>query len=565
MPRYARAVDRALQVQCEVTHVPLSSELVRARAALTGLAQAVTHRLVRSAAADQEMALVGLSKLPSFPTAAHVLPLISKTKLAASPATGRLVAELRELAQLRAALELYPATELSNAVGAAGKQGPSGDRTHTFWTGLRKDADIFLTAAAAAARRLKASQVLDVAAAKALFLLKTLPTPPAAAACLSPAPVLIAVPAGLVDATGAALAAAATDPTSFRLLQRAVVVSHRADPLCALYAELPAAVVLVAPPLGWLRAVETFSASRPDPGVPVSILHAEGGESPDTIAEENTRETRAFERVVRLANAELRAGPVPINLAVRPRQLAAAARAVLSFTESPLFLIDNRELRSDLPVAVSLAGIAVRVATLPTADYVVAADTGVERKAPEDLVASLAAGRVLKQAAALHERYAVPVLLVDCSGKAHGDVSGLIARPWAESAHVAQQLALVAIAAPWLRVLWAGSIAESVSALTFLAQRSRAGPPILPASQAAQADAADRDSGDAAATKRSQPLASLDTDAARASARRLLTTFAPGAGVPTGASLASLAASSDDARRRMIKPLRDLLFLPFFD
>lgn len=76
-------------------------------------------------------------------------------------------------------------------------------------------------------------------------------------------------------------------------------------------------------------------------------------------------------------------------------------------------IADRREQKSGIPGLLSGAGVNVDVITLKTGDYIVAPETGIERKSIRDLVSSVADGRLYDQCARLKAEFKHPIIVVE--------------------------------------------------------------------------------------------------------------------------------------------------------
>jgi DNA excision repair protein ERCC-4 len=81
--------------------------------------------------------------------------------------------------------------------------------------------------------------------------------------------------------------------------------------------------------------------------------------------------------------------------------------------ELPRVIVDIREFRSELPSMLHKRGMVVEPVTLEVGDYVLTPDICVERKSINDLIESLANGRLYNQANSMCRYYKVPVLLIE--------------------------------------------------------------------------------------------------------------------------------------------------------
>ncbi len=79
----------------------------------------------------------------------------------------------------------------------------------------------------------------------------------------------------------------------------------------------------------------------------------------------------------------------------------------------PRVIVDMREFRSELPSLLHKRDIHVEPVTLEVGDYVLTPDICVERKSINDLIESLANGRLYNQANSMCRYYKTPVLLIE--------------------------------------------------------------------------------------------------------------------------------------------------------
>ena len=76
-------------------------------------------------------------------------------------------------------------------------------------------------------------------------------------------------------------------------------------------------------------------------------------------------------------------------------------------------IADERERKSRIPALLTKLGVQTDFSTLVTGDYIVATDTGVERKSTRDLIASVVDGRLDEQCKRLKTEFRHPVLAVE--------------------------------------------------------------------------------------------------------------------------------------------------------
>ena len=78
-------------------------------------------------------------------------------------------------------------------------------------------------------------------------------------------------------------------------------------------------------------------------------------------------------------------------------------------------IIDERERKSGIPDLLRAVGVKVELRNLPVGDYIVAAETVVERKSVHDLVSSVFDGRLFDQCNRLKEHFEHPTILMEGS------------------------------------------------------------------------------------------------------------------------------------------------------
>lgn len=85
--------------------------------------------------------------------------------------------------------------------------------------------------------------------------------------------------------------------------------------------------------------------------------------------------------------------------------------------ELPKIIVDMREFRSELPSILHKRGFQIEPVTLEVGDYVLTPQISVERKSINDLIESLANGRLYNQVNAMSRSYKTPVLLIEFDQK----------------------------------------------------------------------------------------------------------------------------------------------------
>lgn len=140
-------------------------------------------------------------------------------------------------------------------------------------------------------------------------------------------------------------------------------------------------------------------------------------------------------------------------------------------------VVDGRELRSRLPRALHEANFQVEIGVLPTADYVVSADCGIERKAVEsgDLAQSLESGRLFNQLRVLCSAYDLAVLLIEFREGCfpHSYLSDDL-----RLGSLHSKLAQIAMHFPMVRICWSPSPESTLDLFEAIAEK-RSPPPSL--------------------------------------------------------------------------------------
>lgn len=86
-------------------------------------------------------------------------------------------------------------------------------------------------------------------------------------------------------------------------------------------------------------------------------------------------------------------------------------------SETPKIIVDMREFRCELPSILHKRGFHIEPCTLEVGDYVLTPTISVERKSINDLIESLANGRLYNQVNAMSRSYKIPVLLIEFDPK----------------------------------------------------------------------------------------------------------------------------------------------------
>lgn len=129
-------------------------------------------------------------------------------------------------------------------------------------------------------------------------------------------------------------------------------------------------------------------------------------------------------------------------------------------------IVDEREFRSSLPIALVQVGFKVIPALITVGDYVLSDEFVIERKAYSDLVGSLKSGRLLQQLQRMKNYYKKPLLLIEFS---ETDQFNLISAK-DKNPVVMQKLMVILRCFPDIKVIWARNNLEAAKTLFDLSE-----------------------------------------------------------------------------------------------
>ncbi|KAL0215249.1 hypothetical protein P9112_007433 [Eukaryota sp. TZLM1-RC] len=124
-------------------------------------------------------------------------------------------------------------------------------------------------------------------------------------------------------------------------------------------------------------------------------------------------------------------------------------------------LVDTREFRSSLPLALFEKGLEVVPVTLITGDYVLSPDVAVERKTLSDLSSSLNSGHLIKQARRMSNHFTHSVILIESGNKSSSSESEPL------TALITRVVSLL-LRFPFLRLAWSFGPLDGASLLSSL-------------------------------------------------------------------------------------------------
>ena len=159
-------------------------------------------------------------------------------------------------------------------------------------------------------------------------------------------------------------------------------------------------------------------------------------------------------------------------------------------------LVDVREFRSSLPMAIYARRIEIVPCTIEVGDYILSPKIAVERKSPSDLSQSLKSGRLFKQSQALCRHYDLPILLIEFSESKSFSINF---SSFENDADVPHRLALYSLHFPKMGIVWSSSPSATAEIFQDLQVSSfnqeNQDPPILEDAQAIGSELMDRVDG----------------------------------------------------------------------
>ncbi|KAM6951362.1 DNA repair endonuclease XPF [Aplochiton taeniatus] len=231
----------------------------------------------------------------------------------------------------------------------------------------------------------------------------------------------------------------------------------------------PGFVVLYDAELSFVRQLEIYKACRPGKALRVYFLVYGGSTEEQRYLTTLSREKKAFEHLIRekamMVVPEEREGREDTNLdLVRGQEPASAATNTRKAggqdqpKEPSRVIVDMREFRSELPSLLHRRGLDIEPVTLEVGDYILTADTCVERKSVSDLIGSLQSGRLYTQCLSMTRYYRKPVLLIEFDpAKPFSLAARTDFRREISANDVTSKLTLLTLHFPRLRVLWCPS------------------------------------------------------------------------------------------------------------
>jgi DNA excision repair protein ERCC-4 len=117
--------------------------------------------------------------------------------------------------------------------------------------------------------------------------------------------------------------------------------------------------------------------------------------------------------------------------------------------------VDVREFRSSLPSLLHSTGFEIIPRTLQVGDYVLSAETCVERKGISDLFQSFASGRLYNQAESMSKHYLHPCLLIEFHPQKSFNLQiSTDIGPDIQTNNITTRICLLVLSFPNLKMLW---------------------------------------------------------------------------------------------------------------
>uniref|UniRef100_A0A7S3JS39 ERCC4 domain-containing protein n=1 Tax=Aureoumbra lagunensis TaxID=44058 RepID=A0A7S3JS39_9STRA len=195
------------------------------------------------------------------------------------------------------------------------------------------------------------------------------------------------------------------------------------------------------------------------------------------------RETAAFVKLIKEKSSLLIRTPEPKkeNIHGGDKNISKASQII----------VDSREFRAKLPIALYNAGVQLRPATIRVGDYILTPDIVVERKSLVDFVGSLASGRLATQTENMQRLYQTPILLLETESSVFGTRAlpsdrrsqqhGLSNKLFSESEYdslpttntTEARLVLLVLHYPRLRILWCNDDRSAIKLFAALKKGNR--------------------------------------------------------------------------------------------
>lgn len=239
----------------------------------------------------------------------------------------------------------------------------------------------------------------------------------------------------------------------------------------------PSFVIMYNADVAFVRQVEVFKAESPGRPMRLYLLAYDDPIDEDRYRDVLEREKSAFKTLIREratmllhADQEGRMGEFGVDVGSEVGGAAALAGRALgadrdsrqikrNFESSDglgQIIVDTRELRSSLPMALYRLGVLIVPVTLEVADFVLSTSLGVERKSVPDLFGSFTSGRLFNQAESLCRHYKQPCLLIELDANAPVSLaatSGGVSSELMPSSIISKMVLLMQ-QFPRLRLLW---------------------------------------------------------------------------------------------------------------
>ena len=170
-------------------------------------------------------------------------------------------------------------------------------------------------------------------------------------------------------------------------------------------------------------------------------------------------EAKEVELIQKTAQTE---NEIFVSIIQKVRTLSLTPFEAFKFSDKHI-IVDDREFRSGMPMALLKTGFIVEPSLITVGDYVLSNEIVIERKAFGDLVQSLKSGRLLQQIQRMKQYYSKPMLLIELSDTQFNIIS---ARD--KSNQTMMKLITIIRYFPTLRIIWGRNCLEASKTLKML-------------------------------------------------------------------------------------------------
>jgi ERCC4-type nuclease len=219
-------------------------------------------------------------------------------------------------------------------------------------------------------------------------------------------------------------------------------------------------VILYSPNMSFVRKLEVFKSLYPSIALKVYFMVYDNSVEEQQYLTLLRREKVCFEKLIHQKSGL----SIPIdeegNIILDAEQTfwqkvdTRIAGAQTLHHRARKVLVDVREFRSSLPMALYARRMDVIPVTLEIGDYILSNAIAVERKSPSDLSQSLRSGRLYKQCQAMCVHYENPLLLIEFSQM---NAFRMSFSPYDNEVDTPRRLVLLILHFPKIGIVWSGS------------------------------------------------------------------------------------------------------------